>query len=181
MAKTLLNPPNQFIQQQQTARSRPVSTPLPIPYRDPELEPSRTPPPSPPTATTMATTTTTSTTHNPTRKNNMFGPYLLLQTLGEGEFGKVKLGMHVDSHEEVLRFELTCWDPTSTLQILLLVVLLLIPDELSYILCLQVAVKLIRKESVESQSRMQKIQREIGVLQVNYECALICCQIVCLI
>lgn len=23
-----------------------------------------------------------------------FGPYLLLQTLGEGEFGKVKLGVH---------------------------------------------------------------------------------------
>ena len=150
-----------------TEPSRIYTTP-----RDPELEPSRTPPPSPPTATTMATTTTTTTTtHNPTRRNNMFGPYLLLQTLGEGEFGKVKLGMHVDSHEEVLRFELTCWDPTSTLQILLLVVLLLIPDELSYILCLQVAVKLIRKESVESQSRMQKIQREIGVLQVNYECA----------
>ncbi|CAG8497322.1 9408_t:CDS:10 [Paraglomus brasilianum] len=86
MAKTILNPPNQFIQQQQqTARGRPVSTPLPIPYRDPE-------------------------------------------TLGEGEFGKVKLGMHADTHEEV-------------------------------------AVKLIRKESVESQSRMQKIQREIGVLQ----------------
>ncbi|CAG8456663.1 1617_t:CDS:10 [Paraglomus occultum] len=58
----------------------------------------------------------------------MFGPYLLLQTLGEGEFGKVKLGMHADTHEEV-------------------------------------AIKLIRKESVESQSRMQKIQREIGVLQ----------------
>ncbi|KAF9896719.1 hypothetical protein BX616_006886, partial [Lobosporangium transversale] len=32
----------------------------------------------------------------------MFGPYLLLQTLGEGEFAKVKLGMHADSGEELL-------------------------------------------------------------------------------
>jgi hypothetical protein len=31
----------------------------------------------------------------------MFGPYLLLQTLGEGEFAKVKLGMHAESGEEV--------------------------------------------------------------------------------
>ena len=31
----------------------------------------------------------------------MFGPYLLLQTLGEGEFAKVKLGMHAETGEEV--------------------------------------------------------------------------------
>ncbi|KAF6749573.1 CAMK/CAMKL/Kin4 protein kinase [Ephemerocybe angulata] len=30
-----------------------------------------------------------------------FGPYLLLQTLGEGEFGKVKLGLHCQWGEEV--------------------------------------------------------------------------------
>ncbi|KAI1317274.1 hypothetical protein EDD11_008762 [Mortierella claussenii] len=30
----------------------------------------------------------------------MFGPYMLLQTLGEGEFAKVKLGMHAESGEE---------------------------------------------------------------------------------
>ncbi|PKC12376.1 Pkinase-domain-containing protein [Rhizophagus irregularis] len=58
----------------------------------------------------------------------MFGPYLLLQTLGEGEFGKVKLGMHVDTNEEV-------------------------------------AIKLIRKESVDTPSRLTKIEREIGVLR----------------
>ena len=32
---------------------------------------------------------------------NRFGPYLLLQTLGEGEFGKVKLGLHAQWGEEV--------------------------------------------------------------------------------
>ena len=32
---------------------------------------------------------------------NRFGPYLLLQTLGEGEFGKVKLGLHQQWGEEV--------------------------------------------------------------------------------
>lgn len=29
------------------------------------------------------------------------GPYLLLQTLGEGEFGKVKLGIHTETGQEV--------------------------------------------------------------------------------
>lgn len=30
-----------------------------------------------------------------------FGPYVLLQTLGEGEFGKVKLGVHTEFGVEV--------------------------------------------------------------------------------
>lgn len=30
-----------------------------------------------------------------------FGPYLLLQTLGEGEFAKVKAGVHVQTNQEV--------------------------------------------------------------------------------
>lgn len=30
-----------------------------------------------------------------------FGPYLLLQTLGEGEFAKVKSGVHVQTNQEV--------------------------------------------------------------------------------
>ncbi|ORY93146.1 hypothetical protein BCR43DRAFT_507579 [Syncephalastrum racemosum] len=34
------------------------------------------------------------------RKPTVFGPYLLLHTLGEGEFGKVKLGVHVESSQE---------------------------------------------------------------------------------
>ncbi|KAJ2842976.1 hypothetical protein IWW36_005716, partial [Coemansia brasiliensis] len=33
-------------------------------------------------------------------KNAFFGPYLLLQTIGEGEFAKVKLAMHKDTSEE---------------------------------------------------------------------------------
>ncbi|KAG0362916.1 hypothetical protein BGZ54_008428 [Gamsiella multidivaricata] len=35
------------------------------------------------------------------RRVNMFGPYELQQTLGEGEFGKVKLGRHIETDEEV--------------------------------------------------------------------------------
>ena len=35
-----------------------------------------------------------------TRKIKL-GPYLLLQTLGEGEFGKVKLGIHTETGQEV--------------------------------------------------------------------------------
>ncbi|KAJ2715033.1 hypothetical protein H4R19_001423, partial [Coemansia spiralis] len=33
-------------------------------------------------------------------KNAFFGPYLLLQTIGEGEFAKVKLAVHKDSSDE---------------------------------------------------------------------------------
>ena len=38
---------------------------------------------------------------HPRRTIPKFGPYLLLQTLGEGEFGKVKLGLHNRWGEEV--------------------------------------------------------------------------------
>jgi len=38
---------------------------------------------------------------HPRRAIPKFGPYLLLQTLGEGEFGKVKLGLHTQWGEEV--------------------------------------------------------------------------------
>ncbi|KAG9125931.1 hypothetical protein FRC07_005537 [Ceratobasidium sp. 392] len=38
---------------------------------------------------------------HPKRAIPRFGPYLLLQTLGEGEFGKVKLGLHAQWGEEV--------------------------------------------------------------------------------
>lgn len=39
--------------------------------------------------------------NHPRRTIPKFGPYLLLQTLGEGEFGKVKLGLHTTWGEEV--------------------------------------------------------------------------------
>jgi Protein kinase domain len=39
--------------------------------------------------------------NHPRRAIPKFGPYLLLQTLGEGEFGKVKLGLHTNWGEEV--------------------------------------------------------------------------------
>ncbi|KAL4246713.1 hypothetical protein ABKN59_008434 [Abortiporus biennis] len=38
---------------------------------------------------------------HPKRTIPKFGPYILLQTLGEGEFGKVKLGLHMQWGEEV--------------------------------------------------------------------------------
>ncbi|KAG2223640.1 hypothetical protein INT45_009999, partial [Circinella minor] len=68
--------------------------------------------------------------HPPTgRKPTVFGPYLLLHTLGEGEFGKVKLGIHIESSQEV-------------------------------------AIKLIKKDHIDSSSRMIKVEREISVLRV---------------
>ncbi|KAK4516702.1 uncharacterized protein ATC70_011680 [Mucor velutinosus] len=65
----------------------------------------------------------------PGRKPTVFGPYLLLQTMGEGEFGKVKFGIEVKTGQEV-------------------------------------AIKLIRKDSIDSTSRMTKVEREISVLRV---------------
>ncbi|KAG2194520.1 hypothetical protein INT47_005793 [Mucor saturninus] len=65
----------------------------------------------------------------PGRKPTVFGPYLLLQTLGEGEFGKVKFGIEVKTGQEV-------------------------------------AIKLIRKDSMDSTSRMTKVEREISVLRI---------------
>lgn len=67
---------------------------------------------------------------HPRRTIPRFGPYLLLQTIGEGEFGKVKLGLHSQYGEEV-------------------------------------AVKLIRRGSVDSTVRMTKVEREIEVLKVR--------------
>ncbi|CAI2183760.1 7685_t:CDS:2 [Funneliformis geosporum] len=110
--QTPQHPQHQHVQQQ-SARNRPVSTPVPINYPRYPDNIQQPPPPIP---------------QSSVRRGNMFGPYLLLQTLGEGEFGKVKLGMHVDTGEEV-------------------------------------AIKLIRKESVDTPSRLTKIEREIGVLR----------------
>ena len=63
------------------------------------------------------------------RKEVKFGDYILGQTLGEGEFGKVKMG----------------WKKDSTVQ---------------------VAIKLIRKESLQSNAnRLPKIYREIAILR----------------
>ncbi|KAI9007345.1 kinase-like domain-containing protein [Gaertneriomyces semiglobifer] len=62
------------------------------------------------------------------RQHNLFGPYRLLRTLGEGEFGKVKLASHLDTKQEV-------------------------------------AIKLIKKESIEQPSRRSKLMREISILQ----------------
>ncbi|KAH9020246.1 kinase-like domain-containing protein [Lactarius hengduanensis] len=66
---------------------------------------------------------------HPRRAIPKFGPYLLLQTLGEGEFGKVKLGLHTTWAEEV-------------------------------------AVKLIKRNNIDSALRMSKVEREIEVLRM---------------
>jgi hypothetical protein len=68
---------------------------------------------------------------HPRRQLINFGPYILLQTLGEGEFGKVKLGVHREYGEEV-------------------------------------AIKLIRRGSVDNAVRLSKVEREIDVLKVSH-------------
>lgn len=54
------------------------------------------------TAINKANSATLSTSKLLQRKQNRLGPYRLLQTLGEGEFGKVKLGVHAETGQEVL-------------------------------------------------------------------------------
>ena len=66
---------------------------------------------------------------HPKRPMVAFGPYVLLQTLGEGEFGKVKLGVHTEFGVEV-------------------------------------AIKLIRRGSLDDEARAGKVEREIDVLKV---------------
>jgi 5'-AMP-activated protein kinase catalytic alpha subunit len=62
------------------------------------------------------------------RQYNSFGPYRLGKTIGEGEFGKVKIATQSSTQE-------------------------------------QVAIKLIKKESVAQPSRHNKLVREITILQ----------------
>ena len=69
-------------------------------------------------------------TAHPNRPMVGFGPYVLLQTLGEGEFGKVKLGVHNEYGVEV-------------------------------------AIKLIRRGSLDDEVRASKVEREIDVLKVS--------------
>ena len=69
---------------------------------------------------------------HPRRPVMGFGPYVLLQTLGEGEFGKVKLGVHSEYGVEV-------------------------------------AIKLIRRGSLDDEVRAGKVEREIDVLKVSPE------------
>jgi protein-serine/threonine kinase len=67
---------------------------------------------------------------HPRRQMMAFGPYVLLQTLGEGEFGKVKLGVHTEYGVEV-------------------------------------AIKLIRRGSLDDEVMANKVEREIDVLKVG--------------
>lgn len=69
------------------------------------------------------------TPHPQPKQKLYFGPYLLLQTLGEGEFGKVKLGLHSQKWGE------------------------------------EVAIKLIKRGSVDTKQRGDKVRREIEVLK----------------
>lgn len=46
------------------------------------------------------------TPHPMPRQKVYFGPYILLQTLGEGEFGKVKLGVHAERWGEDVAIKL---------------------------------------------------------------------------
>ncbi|KAI8579874.1 hypothetical protein K450DRAFT_239491 [Umbelopsis ramanniana AG] len=116
-----------------TARTRPVSTPVPLPLHDymTDIEQANYMRPHQLYAQPYGNRPTSQDHHRryyQYRKQNMFGPYLMLQTLGEGEFGKVKLGMHIETQQEV-------------------------------------AIKLIRKESVDNSTRLSKVEREISVLR----------------
>lgn len=57
--------------------------------------------------------------YEPKLKNpSYFGPYLLLQTLGEGEFAKVKAGVHVQTNQEVIILHKALVDYTKVVKLL---------------------------------------------------------------
>ncbi|KAG1233898.1 hypothetical protein G6F68_003087 [Rhizopus microsporus] len=62
------------------------------------------------------------------KKIPRLGPFLLLKTLGVGEFGKVKMGKHIETDQKV-------------------------------------AVKLVRKDHIDSPSQLEKIRMEIEILR----------------
>ena len=39
--------------------------------------------------------------YKPNNKNNKIGNYQIIKTMGEGTFGKVKLGIHIPTNEKV--------------------------------------------------------------------------------
>ena len=80
---------------------------------------------------------------HPRRQQVHFGNYLLLQTLGEGEFGKVKLGVHKEWGEEVA-VKLIKRDKVGT------------PDKQ-----LQIT------SPTSDTSKMSKVEKEICVLKVS--------------
>ncbi|KAJ3260512.1 hypothetical protein HK103_000654 [Boothiomyces macroporosus] len=67
---------------------------------------------------------------------NSFGPYRLSKTVGQGEFGKVKLAHHIQTGKEVT---------------------------LTY---LEVAIKLVKKEDIQKPGRTEKLIREIDILKL---------------
>ncbi|KAI7867076.1 kinase-like domain-containing protein [Mucor mucedo] len=67
-------------------------------------------------------------TTTPKRPVPRLGPFLLLKTLGVGEFGKVKMGRHYETGQTV-------------------------------------AVKLVKKENIDSSSQLEKIRMEIDILK----------------
>lgn len=92
----------------------------------------------------------------PGHREVRFGNYILGQTLGEGEFGKVKLGWRRPEPGQ------TTGDGV---QVFLLNDTQFLSIPFTAVLMWQVAIKLIRKESVDSKQRMNKIDREIAILR----------------
>lgn len=96
--------------------------------------------------------------HSKREKQTKFGEYILGNTIGEGEFGKVKLGWKQEGGVQVwpsMQHETKSPNQPACAS-----------RSLTYDFVLQVAIKLIKKDALGSNpSRMNKIMREVQILK----------------
>ena len=97
--------------------------------------------------------------HSKREKQTKFGEYILGSTIGEGEFGKVKLGWKQEGGVQVCESSTFGGLKTRVLRAM-------VADRGTFVPPTQVAIKLIKKDQLGSNpSRMAKIRREVSILQ----------------
>jgi len=96
----------------------------------------------------------------------IFGSYQLLRTIGEGEFGKVKLGVKLNTQSAVCFIYIYIYLLNNKIWLILIYIIIKLNFEKKKII--KVAIKLIKKKSVYNQNKLTKLCQEISILEVIY-------------